>query len=88
MPDRSYTTKKGINGLYMRIEFGETSVINTDTITLGGFHATTTLTKIFMCSKVDGTTIDTTNGADNIIHIDDHAAVETPCYYMVYGVKA
>jgi len=87
MPDRNYTILKGKNGLYRRIEFGETSVANGDTITLGGFHVTTALTSVKAISKVDGSTVTVAGvGATNVAQFT--VGGETPCYYMVYGVKA
>jgi hypothetical protein len=87
MVDRSYTTLKGKNGLYRRIEFGETSVNNADTITLGGFHATTAITRALAISKVDGAAVVAAGvGATNAVAFTTGG--EIPVYYMVFGVKA
>ena len=40
MADRDETIKKGIDGLYFRVEFGDVTVSNADTVTLDGFSST------------------------------------------------
>ena len=87
MVDRSYTILKGKNGLYRRVEFGECFVNNGDTITLGGFHATTAISYASAVNKATGLAIPAAGVlATNVVAFTTGG--EIPCYYLVYGVKA
>lgn len=89
MPDRSYTTKKKLDGIYQITEFGEVTVTNADTFTLGNFNTTMDLWNVYLMKKSDGTemTHQAVAGLNNVVTITG-AGTNIPCLYMVIGVKA
>lgn len=87
MVDRSYTIRKGVNGIYFRMEFGEVTVSLADTMTLDNFNATSNLLNVVLWKKVDGTEMTNDHVTNNIVVIDG-AGTDIPCVYMAYGVKA
>ena len=88
MADRSITILKGKNGLYTRIEHGETTVSNGDTITLSNFFATANPYSVTIIKKVDGSAMTCTYAAGTYAVTIIGAGTNIPCYYMAYGVKA
>ena len=87
MADRTYTIRKGINGIYFRMEFGEATVSNADTVTLGNFSSTTNLSNVYLMKKSDGTEMTNTHAGNNVVTITG-AGTNIACIYMAYGVKA
>jgi hypothetical protein len=87
MPDRSYTIRKGVNGIYFRMEFGEVTVSLADTMTLDNFIATSNLLNVVLWKKSNGAEMTNTHAANNVITITG-AGTDLPCIYMAYGVKA
>lgn len=86
MVDRSYTIRKGINGIYFRVEFGEAVVSNTNTVTFSNFTTATALLNAVFWQKSNGALLASTLGASNVVTIN--AGADVPVVYMVYGVKA
>lgn len=87
MADRSYTIRKGVNGIYFRMEFGEATVSNTDTVTLNNFITTSNILNAVLWKKSDGTEMTNTHAAGNVVTVTG-AGTDVPCVYMAYGVKA
>lgn len=86
MADRSYTTKKLLNGIYFNAEFGEVTVSNADTITLGNFSTTVNLNNVYIMKNSDGTEMTQTHAANNVVTITG-AGTNVLCVYLAYGVK-
>ena len=86
MADRSYTTKKLLKGLYFNAEFGEVTVSNADTITLGNFSTTTNLSNMYIIKNSDGSEMTQTHVANNVVTITG-AGTNVLCVYVAYGVK-
>ena len=87
MADRNYTTKKFIKGIYESIEFGEVTVSQTDTFTLGNFSATDNLNNVYLMKASDGTEMTNTHAANNVVTVTG-AGTNVKCYYMAHGVQA
>jgi len=87
MADRTEKSRKGIDGVYFRAEFGEVTVSNADTITLDKFSATTNLSNVYIMKKSNGAEMTQTHVANNVITITGVGA-DIPCVYMAYGVEA
>jgi hypothetical protein len=87
MADRSYTTKKLLDGIYFNAEFGEVTVSQNDTFTLGNFSTTTNLSNVYIMKNVDGTEMTQTHAANNVVTVTG-AGTNVLCVYMAYGVKA
>ena len=87
MADRDETIKKGIDGLYFRVEFGDVTVSNADTVTLDGFSSTVNLSNVYLMKKSDGSEMTNTHAANNVVTITG-AGTNVPCVYLAYGVKA
>ena len=86
MVDISYTIRKGISGIYFRMEFGEVTVSTGNTITFGNFRTVGDLLNVAIWKKSTGAAL-VIGIADNIVTITS-LTVNEPCVYMVYGVKA
>ena len=70
------------------MEFGETVVSSSDTLTLSGFsNAANGIWRVVLWKKSDGAVMGLTY-ATNIVSIDAGALTNVPCIYMAYGVKA
>ena len=82
MVDRSYTTKELLKGIYFSAEFGEVTVSNADTFTLGNFSTTTNLSNVYIMKKADGTEMTQTHAANNVVTITG-AGTNIPCVYMM-----
>jgi len=87
MADRNETPLKGKNGIYFRVELGEVTVSNGDTVTLDQFICTSNLSNVYIMKKVDGSEMTQTHADNNVIHITG-AGANVPCVYLAYGIKA
>jgi len=84
--DRSYTTKKLLRGIYFNAEFGEVTVSQNDTVTLGNFSTTVNLSNVYMMKNSDGSEMTQTHAANNVVTITG-AGTNVLCVYLAYGVK-
>jgi len=84
--DRSYTTKKLLRGIYFNAEFGEVTVSNADTVTLGNFSTTVNLSNVYMMKNSDGSEMTQTHAANNVVTVTG-AGTNVLCVYVAYGVK-
>lgn len=87
MADRTATIKYGKDGLYFRVELGEVTVSQNDTVTLDKFSSTTNLSNVYIMKKSDGSEMTQTHAANNVITITG-AGTNVPCFYIAYGVKS
>ena len=88
MADRSRTVKKLLKGLYFNAEFGEVTVSNADTFTLGSFKATVNPSNVYLMKEVDGAEMTNTHAAGTNVVTISGAGTDIPCVYMAHGVKA
>jgi hypothetical protein len=88
MADRGRTVWKLKRGIYEATEFGEVTVSNADTVTIGSFNATANPYSITMIKQSDGSAMTCTYAAGtNVVSITG-AGTNIKCIYMAYGVKA
>ena len=86
MADRSEKILKGKDGIYFRIELGEVTVSNADTVTFDKFSDTNNLMEAYFIKKSDGSEMTCTHAANNVATITG-AGTNLDCFYMAYGVK-
>jgi len=89
MADRSRTVWKLKKGIYEAAEWGEVTVSNADTVTIGSLHATTNPYNVVFWKMSDGTEVTNTHAAGtNVCTMGNPGAANVKCIYMAYGVKA
>ena len=87
MANRSATILKAKNGLnYLRVEFGEVTVSNADTITLDAFDNTLDLLGFYLMKKADGSEM-TTTVSNNVVTVTG-SGTDVDCWYLAYGYLA
>lgn len=87
MASRTYTIKKGWNGIYNRAEFGEVEASQNDTFTLSNFDSATNLSNVYLMKQTDGTEMTNTHAALNVVTVTG-AGTNIRCIYLAYGKKA
>ena len=86
MADRAKKIIKGKDGLYTRIEVGEVTVSNGDTVTFNHFSDTDNLLEAYFIKKSNGSEMTCTHAAVNVATISG-AGTDVHCIYLAYGVK-
>jgi hypothetical protein len=88
MADRNRTVWKLKIGIYEAAEWGEVTVDNGDTVTIGSLVATENPYYVTIRKMVDGSEMACTYIAGtNVVSITG-AGPEVRCIYMAYGIKA
>jgi hypothetical protein len=87
MADRNEKAIKGKDGIYVRVELGEVTVSNADTVTFDKFSDSDNLWEAYFIKKSDGSEMTCTHAANNVATISG-AGTNIECFYLVYGVKA
>ncbi len=89
MADRDRTVWKLKRGIYEAAEWGEVTVSNGDTVTIGSLIATENPYNAVFWKMSDGTEVTNThNAGTNVITLGNPGAANVKCIYMVYGIKA
>jgi hypothetical protein len=88
LADRGRTVWKLKRGIYEAAEFGEVTVSNGDTMTLGSFNATANPYSVTMIKQTDGSAMTCTFAAGTYVVTITGAGTNVKCIYMAYGVKA
>ena len=88
MVNRSRTVWKLKRGIYEAAEMGEVTVSNADTVTFGGFFATSNPYNVVFWKMTDGVEMTNTHAAGTNVSTITGAGVNIKCIYLVYGVKA
>lgn len=88
MASRSRTPYKTKNGLYESTEFGEVTVSNGDSVTMGNLIATANPYNVYLMQMSDGSEMTQTHAAGTNVVTITGAGTDVKCLYMNYGVKA
>lgn len=87
MVARSPQISHSENSFYTRVELGEVTVTLNDTVTFSEFDSTSTIWQVFLFNKSNGVQV-TCSTALNVATITQAGALNYPCFYVAYGVKA
>lgn len=88
MADRGRTVWKLKRGIYEAAEYGEVTVSNADTVTIGSLISTSNPYNAVFWKQSDGTEMTNTHAAGTNVCTITGAGTNVKCIYMVYGVKA
>lgn len=88
MVDRGRTVWKLKRGIYEAAEWGEVTVSNGDTVTIGSLIATANPYNAVFWKQSDGTQMVDTHVAGTNVCTITGAGTDIKCVYMAYGVKA
>lgn len=88
MADRERTVWKLNRGIYEAAEWGEVTVSNADTVTIGSLIATANPYNAIFWKMSDGTEMTNTHVAGTNVCTITGAGTNIKCIYMAYGVKA
>ena len=88
MANRTRTPWKIKRGIYEAAEFGEVTVSNADTVTIGSFSATNNPYSVTVIKQTDGAAMACTYVAGTNVVTITGAGTNIKCLYMAYGVKA
>lgn len=88
MANRGRQAWKTKNGIYTSTEFGEVTVSNADTVTMGNLIATANPYYVTLRKQSDGSDMTCTYAAGTNIVTVSGAGTNIKCLYMNYGVKA
>ena len=88
MASRGRTPKKTIRGIYESVEFGEVTVSNADTVTIGSLYASANPYNVVLWKKTDGSEMTNTHAAGTNVVTISGAGTNVDCLYMAYGRRA
>ena len=88
MADRSRTVWKLKRGIYENAEWGEVTVSNADTVTIGSLDATSNPYNVVFWKMSDGTEMTNTHAAGTNVCTISGAGTDIKCIYLAYGIKA
>lgn len=88
MADRSRIVWKLKRGIYEATEFGETTVTQNDTVTIGSLYATANPYSVTIIKQTDGSAMTCTYAAGTNVVTVTGAGTNVACIYMAYGRKA
>ena len=88
MADRGRTVWKTKRGIYEAAEWGEVTVSNADTVTIGSLIATANPYNFVLWKQTDGSEMTNTHVAGTNVCTVSGAGTNVKCLYMAYGVKA
>lgn len=88
MASRSRTVWKTKLGIYEAAEWGEITVSNADTFTVGSLVATANPYNVVLWKMTDGSEMTNTHAAGTNVVTISGAGTDVKCIYMAYGVKA
>lgn len=88
MASRGRIPKKTIRGIYESVEFGEVTVSNADTVTIGSLYASANPYNVVLWKKTDGAEMTNTHAAGTNVVTISGAGTNVDCLYMAYGRRA
>ena len=88
MVSRSRTPLKTKRGIYETVEFGEVTVSNADTFTVGSLYATANPYSVTVIKKTDGSAMTCTYAAGTNVVTITGAGTSVDCLYMAYGRRS
>lgn len=87
MANRGNKVWKTVKGIYEAAEFGEVTVSNADTFTIGSLYATANPYYVTLIKQTDGTAMTNTYAAGTNVVTITGAGTDVACIYMAYGRK-
>lgn len=88
MADRARTVWKLKRGIYEAAEWGEVTVSQNDTVTIGSLVSTSNPYNAVFWKMSDGTEMTNTHAAGSNVCTITGAGTNVKCIYMAYGIKA
>jgi hypothetical protein len=88
MPDRSRTVWKLKRGIYEAAEWGEVTVSQNDTVTIGSLVSTSNPYNAVFWKMSDGSAVASTHAAGTNVCTITAVVTNEKCIYMAYGIKA
>lgn len=87
MASRGRIPWKVKNGIYESAEFGEVTVSNADTVTMGNLYASANPYNVTFIKMSDGSAMTCTYAAGTNVATITGAGTDIKCIYMNYGRK-